>query len=213
MMEVEKKLVLFDGDNPTDVKESAMRVYAGIVSGNLGVVAKSQHFQVLLNQEPPKKWLAKHPYVKVKDSSGHQVPYTYVPIARLEMLLNRLFFGEWSTRNFRWERHFNELVGSIDLVLTHPMTGREIVRTGAASVVIMQDKDAELADFNNTKKKNALETVFPKLKAQCFTNACKSLGNVFGGNLNRGTDDVLYVPLIDDDKMDRLEKQFGDKEQ
>jgi hypothetical protein len=45
------------------------------------------------------------------------------------------------------------------------------------------------------KKSNALDMGFPKLKTECFKNACNSLGKMFGRDLNRVKSDE-YNPLL-----------------
>ncbi len=118
-----------------------------------------------------------------------------LPIDFVETTLDELFLGMWQTHSFTYTREFNEVIGSIILEVKNPITGEWIKRTGAASIVITQDKDATLETFNTTKKKNALDLTFPKLKAECVLNAARSLGNVFGRNLNRKKKDV-YKPLF-----------------
>ena len=134
-----------------------------------------QDFTALLNIAPKPS--------DVKTRNGNR----YIPIGILESRLDQFFFGDWSTENFTYAREFNEMIGSIELVVTNPITGEKIRRVGTASIQIMQDANTTVNQFNDTKKKNALEAGFPKLKAECFTNACRGLGEIFGRNLNRDT--------------------------
>ena len=110
-----------------------------------------------------------------------------------------MFFGHWRTENFKWERMANEVVGSIDLVVIHPISGYEIRRSGAASIIIMVDRAPQNLDnvernrwaLNaDNKKPNALDLAFPKLKTECIKNAALSLGKLFGRDLNRKNFDV-----------------------
>lgn len=128
-------------------------------------------------------------------------------ISHIEMTLDEYFFGLWSTEHFTWNVISNEVVGSIDLVMTHPVTGQSFRRVGAAAVTIMVDAVPEdikadpklrnqwALDVSN-KKPSALDMGFPKLKSECIKNAANSLGKMFGRDLNRkegNTDD--YSPL------------------
>lgn len=125
-----------------------------------------------------------------------QENYEYIPIDVVETRLDQLFFGLWQTTNFHWNVISNELVGSIDLQVYHPIAKIWITKTGVAGKVIMQDKDASILDAG-AKKKNALELNFPTLKSDCIKNACKSLGGAFGRKLNRKSDKIEeYQPLI-----------------
>jgi hypothetical protein len=126
-----------------------------------------------------------------------------VVISHIETTLDELFFGQWKTEGFKWSAVANEIQGSLELVCIHPVTGFEIRRTGAASIVIMVDKAPEnLAGQErnqwalnpSNKKPNALDMAFPKLKSECLKNAAQSLGKVFGRDLNRKNKDV-YKPF------------------
>lgn len=133
---------------------------------------------------------------------------SYLPISFIEMSLDELFLGQWGTENFKWSAITNEVQGSLELVLTHPITGKEIRRTGAASIVITVDsidqeaKDSMSKQARNlyalnpeNKKPNALDMGFPKLKAECLKNASSSLGKLFGRDINRKKKDVFRPAL------------------
>ena len=155
-----------------------------------------EKFVAGLNKMPNAEELQKTP-----DGKANSFPISFV-----EMTLDEMFFGLWSTENFHWSAIQNEVQGSIDLVVLHPITGFPIRRTGAASIVIMVDKvpdelknDSQRrnmwsTDVNN-KKPNALDLGFPKLKAECIKNAALSLGKAFGRDINRKVADS-YKPLI-----------------
>lgn len=149
---------------------------------------KMQKFVALLNKEPDKNSVAK------------RETYEYIPISFLETSLDEIFFGQWETINFKYQQIFNEIVGSLELRVKNPITNEWITRTGAGSIVIMQDQGAKIAQFNETKKKNALEMGFPKLKAECIKNAIIGLGKYFGRDLNRKHTDP-YQPIIKDDPL------------
>lgn len=108
----------------------------------------------------------------------------YVPISKIESLLDELFLGLWETDNFQYQQIVNEVVGSITLKVYHPILKIWIKRTGAASVMITQQSGAKISDLDK-KQKNAMEMAFPHLKADCLSNAAKSLGKLFGRDLNR----------------------------
>ena len=151
-----------------------------------------QKFQGRLNSEPTLESVELTPDKKAST----------VVISHIEMTLDELFFGQWSTENFKWHAIANEVQGSLELVVVHPVTGMEIRRTGAASVIIMVDRvpDGITGTERNqwalnpsNKKANALDLAFPKLKAECLKNAAQSLGKIFGRDLNRKNKDS-YKP-------------------
>lgn len=161
-----------------------------------------QDFMTRLNKEPEVSELDSTPDGKAKT----------LPISFIEMTLDEIFLGQWETSEPVYQQIFNEVVCTLVLTVWHPITDRAIRRTGFASVVITQDKDAAMADFNTTKKKNALDLAFPKLKAECVKNAAQSLGKVFGRDLNRKKADKfqpIYKTLSDvgfKTLLDRVEK-------
>lgn len=149
-----------------------------------------QKFISRLNADPSQDGIQKTPDNKAQT----------LVISHVEMTLDELFFGHWRTQNFQWKAIANEVQGSLELVVLHPISGWEIIRIGAGSVVIMVDKvpDDLKADpqarnqwaLNPANKKaNALDLAFPKLKAECLKNAALSLGKIFGRDLNRGVVD------------------------
>jgi len=154
---------------------------------------KLENFTKRLNTPPKAEELQKTPDGKA----------WHYPISFVEMSLDEMFFGLWSTENFRWSALQNEVQGSIDLVVLHPVTGFTIRRTGSASIQIMVDavpeelkheKNRWSIDIGN-KKPNALYQGFPKLKAECIKNAAVSLGKSFGRDINRKHADE-FKPLI-----------------
>jgi len=152
-----------------------------------------QRFQQRLNTEPDAQGVEPTPDRKA---------LTLV-VSHVETTLDEMFFGHWRTEAFKWQTISNEVTGSIELVVTHPITGVEIRRTGAASVIITMDKAPEGlmgAERNrwalnpDNKKPNALDMAFPKLKTECIKNAAQSLGKLFGRDLNRRNADQ-YRPF------------------
>jgi hypothetical protein len=119
----------------------------------------------------------------------------FLPVSFVEMTLDEIFLGQWELSEISYSQIFNEVVGTGILTVYNPITSRPIRRAGFGAVVITQDKDASIADFNITKKKNALDLTFPKLKAEILKNAASSLGKVFGRDINRKQKDV-FKPVL-----------------
>lgn len=162
--------------------------------GHDDVRQRCQNFLVRLNQQPDPKSIEKTP-----DGRAYSLPISHV-----EMTLDELYFGLWSTENFKATIIANEVVGSLELVVTHPVTGSELRRTGAAAIQITVDRVPEGitgAERNKwalnpeNKKPNALDLSYPKLKAECLKNAAASLGKIFGRDINRKNADV-YKPVL-----------------
>lgn len=158
-----------------------------------------QDFQSKLNREPEVSELERTPDGKAKT----------IPISFIEMTLDELYLGQWGTRNFTSKIILNEVCGELELYVIHPITGLEMVRVGAAGIIIQVDKAPdnitgqarnEWALNPSNKKSNALDLAYPKLKAECVKNAAQSLGKIFGRDLNRKKADVfqpVYKTLTD----------------
>ncbi|RMG79789.1 MAG: hypothetical protein D6707_07525 [Bacteroidetes bacterium] len=164
-------------------------------------------FQSNLNKLPEKEAIKVNPQTKTK----------YIPISFLEMQLDRLFNGLWQTENFKTSVIANEIVGSIEVKYFHPVALTWITRTGAAAVMIqMKSKDkGGSGDITNIRDKyiNTLTKDYPHLKAECFRNACLSIGKSFGRDLNREFDAQYTVPEVLSEAFEELEiilKEFTD---
>lgn len=140
-------------------------------------------FAIYLNKPPEKE--------KILKRAG----FEYLPISHYEMLLDELFLQQWTTQNFQYKQILNEITASLELVVLHPITGRELKRVGAASIVIQQKSQSNISTLVENKIKNALELGLPRLKTECIKNACKSLGKRFGRDINRKIEDE-YISLI-----------------
>lgn len=149
-----------------------------------------QEFQRRLNAEPEVSELDRTPDGKAKT----------LPISFIEMTLDELYLGHWGTQKFTSKVIANEVCGELELWVIHPITGKEIIRAGAAGIIIQVDKAPEgmsnqerneWALNPSNKKSNALDMGYPKLKAECTKNAAQSLGKIFGRDLNRKKADVF----------------------
>lgn len=135
-----------------------------------------------------------------------------LPISFVEMTLDELYLGHWELSDIQTQQIFNEVVGNGILTVWHPVTGKPLRRAGFGAVVITQDKDATIADFNITKKKNALDLTYPKLKAEITKNAAQTLGKIFGRDINRKSKDVFkpaLKPLSDDALLAAIKRIEG----
>jgi len=169
-------------------------------SSDTSALIKIQKFTALQYKAPPQESIGSTPDGKAKT----------VTIAHIETTLDELYFGQWSLTDCHYQREFNEVIGSGVLTVINPITGREIKRTGFAAIQITQDAGATLSNFNDTKKKNALDLSFPKLKAEILKNAAQSLGPIFGRDLNRKITDG-FNPLFKGDIQPKLPQNIIDK--
>ena len=142
-------------------------------------------FSQLLNKEPNKHEL------QMNKMAGNTM---YLPISFLETTLDELYFGLWKTDGFTTRVIGNEICGELNLHVYNQIAEIWITRIGAAATMIRQVKDAGVMEADK-KIKNALEMDYPHLKADCFRNACLSLGKTFGRDLNRKFIDTYKAML------------------
>jgi hypothetical protein len=170
------------------------------MSEEITVYSKEQssleNFQKLLNSYPTKQ------DVKVNKMANNS---RYLPINYIERKLDTEFSGLWQIENFRWEVVANEIIGSMDLKVFHPIAKTWLVRTGCAATMILT-ASGKPATVEN-KIKNTLVKDFPHLKAECLKNAAKSLGVAFGRNLNRGEDDEYQYLSESLPELNNLQEQ------
>lgn len=138
------------------------------------VAYKNDQFNLLLNQEPPAKWVKTHPYIK-----NHK----YVPIDKVEYLLRRIF-KTYSIEITGQGTAFNGVWVTIRLKVTNPVSG-ELMQFDGIGAAQLQTKSgsspAELQNINN----GALAMAFPIAKTYAIKDAADCLGKIFGADLNR----------------------------
>lgn len=149
-----------------------------------------------------KKYLQTNPNPKEVKKNKFANNSKYLPISFLEMTLDEVFFGLWQTKNFTTKVIANEIAGELEVWYFHPVAKTWMCRIGAAAVQI-QYRSVEKGgsgDITNIADKitNTLTKDYPHLKAECFRNACLSIGKSFGRDLNREFEDQ-YSPVIKED--------------
>jgi hypothetical protein len=124
--------------------------------------------------------------VTIKDSPGGKGKY--IPIEDLTRMMDEVFYGHWEAYDFKTKVVANEEVGDITVRFLNPVSGIWLRRPGAAAVLIKQRKvEGELTLPTDIDKKylNAMETGHPALLSLCLSNAFRTIGNMFGRDLNR----------------------------
>lgn len=115
--------------------------------------------------------------------------YDYQPVSHLRDLLDEIYDGEWSWDLDRETIGKGEAIAKGTLSFRHPGTGGVVHRSGTAALPLSK----------------GLRLDYPKLSSGAFTNACKSIGRVFGRELNKDKDDV---PVILVEKEEGTDEQF-----
>ncbi len=134
-----------------------------------------EKFNLILDNPPKKEW------VKVNKFANKS---KYLPIRIVENLL-RSFFGVYQVE---WigPVHIigNSVVAECHLKVYHPVLQQWLSYAGVGAVPIELSKEAENPlDFRSLHAK-ALHKNIPAAKAFAINNAAKSIGRVFGADLN-----------------------------
>jgi hypothetical protein len=135
------------------MKESEL--YSGV-----GYISDLPNLDEILNLEPKKEWIKEHPQVK---------GFMYLPIERVEFLLNRLYKNP-----------------QIEI--------RSVISTDTRAVVTVRvnyiNRDGEKMYQDgigavNVNKGQPAEMSFPMAKTLAIKDACDMFGKIFGKDLNR----------------------------
>lgn len=111
----------------------------------------------------------------------------YLEIGYIQAELDRVYHGLWSWQISQVQSIINGIMVAGTLKVFHPVTQMWIERSGVAFKQYQLKKDVTEPVPANLSAK-ALERDIPIANAEAFKNACKSLGNAFGRNLNRNFD-------------------------
>jgi hypothetical protein len=156
---------------------------------------KDDAFNALLNNQPPSKWVAEHPYIKteVKDANGNKskVPYRYLPIDKAEYLLRKIF------KQFKIEitgqgTAFNGVWVTVRVHYLNPVTNEWSFHDGTGASQLQTKSGASPADMININN-GAISMAFPLAKTLAVKDACDHFGDLFGANLNR-RDTLQFTP-------------------
>lgn len=156
--------------------ENGISADSPLVIDGLQLQVALAQFNKKLDQNPPEEEIEIR---KLADGRTAK----YLPIAYVEARLYEIF-GSFQTRNFKTKIVANEVVGSIELIIWHPVLNQWITQTGSAAVMILQKSGAKPSDLD-AKYPNAMEAGAPHLLSDCLVNAAKRLGKIFGRDLNR----------------------------
>lgn len=146
------------------------------------IAFKNDQFNLLLNQEPPAKWVKTHPYIK-----GHK----YLPIDKVEYLLRRIF-KTYSIEITGQGTAFNGVWVTARLKVKNPVTGEFMSFDGIGAAQLQTKSGSSPAELQNINN-GALAMAFPIAKTYAIKDAADCLGKIFGADLNR-LDVLPYEP-------------------
>ena len=146
------------------------------LTGDVELAFKNDQFNLLLNQEPPAKWIKKHPYIK---------DYNYVPIDKVEFLLKKLF-KLYKIEVLKTGMLLNAVEVTVRIHYLHPVTSEWMFHDGVGAEELQTQKDSGnlKLDMSNINR-GAIKMALPIAKTTAVKDAADHLGKLFGSDLNR----------------------------
>lgn len=144
---------------------------------------KNDKLKLLLNQPPLAKWLKKNPFATQKNTEGQNVPADYMPIDKVEFLLDRIF-QEWKVEVKEYKQLFNAVSVCIRLHYLNPTTGEWNYHDGVGAVSVQIEKGKAASDLSAIKHDSVMKGL-PAAKSYAIKDAADHLGKLFGRDLNR----------------------------
>jgi hypothetical protein len=135
---------------------------------------KADQLNLLLNQEPPQKWISVNKY------AGNS---NYIPIEKVEFLLTRIF-QEWRAEVIGYAQLFNSVSCHVRLHYKNPLNGQWSYHDGLGAVGIQTEAGKPASDMNSIKQ-DAVMKALPAAKSYAIKDAAEHLGKLFGRDLNR----------------------------
>lgn len=152
------------------------------------LAGKTESLNVILNTEPPAKWVKVHPFI-----SNHK----YLPIDKVEYLLRKIF-KDYRIKITGQGTAFNGVWVTVRVKYRSPIDGKFHYQDGIGAMQLQTAKGTSPADLGNINN-GAISMAFPIAKTLAVKDACDHIGNIFGANLNR-KDVIPFSPdmeLID----------------
>lgn len=141
---------------------------------DIEVYGKHDKLNFLLNNEPPKKWIKEHPYIK-----GHK----YLPIDKVEYLMRKIF-KEYRIEVLREGSSFNGVYVTVRLHYKNLIDNTWAYHDGIGAIHLQVKKGSSASDLANINN-GALSMAYPLAKTLAIKDAADMFGKLFGSDLNR----------------------------
>ena len=145
---------------------------------------KQNALTVLLNQDPPEKWLVQHPIIR---------DYKYIPIEKIEYLLTRIF-GNFNVEIRSTQIIANSVVLTVRLHVINPINGQPMWQDGIGAAPVQTDKGAGATDWNAVKT-DGVQKAAPAAETYAVKDAAEKFGKIFGRDVARKST-MNYTDLL-----------------
>jgi len=147
---------------------------AELFEDNLQTAYKNEQLNLLLNQEPPAKWIKEHPYIR---------NYKYIPIDKIEYLLRKIF-KVFNIEILREGTAFNGVYCVVRVHYLNPIDNIMHYHDGIGACQLQTKQGTSASDLININN-GAISMAFPIAKTVAVKDACDHFGKLFGCDLNR----------------------------
>ena len=165
---------------------------------------KNDQFKLLLNQPPAAAWLKKHPLATTENNQGQKVPSEYLPIDKVEFMLDRIF-QEWKIEVLSASVMFQSIAVTVRLHYKNPVTGEWAFHDGVGAKSVQTNKGASAADLSAIKDA-AVQMALPSAKSYAIKDAAEHLGAIFGRDLNR-RDTIMFAGAYGPEQPEQPQQQ------
>lgn len=136
----------------------------------------NDEFNVLVNQDPPEKWVKDHPFI-----SNHK----YLPIDKVELMLKRIF-KDYRIEVKEVKMLMNAVVVTVRVHYFHPVKSEWTWQDGVGADELQTTKNSGTlkSDMSNVQR-GAVPMSAPIAETIAIKDACDKIGRIFGADLNR----------------------------
>ena len=177
-------------------KQNQLPTIAELTS-DLELAYKNDQLNLLLNQEPPKKWVKSHPYI---------ANFNYIPIDKVEFLMRRIF-KEYKIEITGQGTAFNGVWVTVRVHYKLPTSNDWRFHDGIGAIQLQTKKGTSPSDLININN-GAISMAFPIAKTIAIKDACDHFGKLFGADLNR-KDTLAFTS--DNNLQEKLTKSNAEK--
>ena len=146
----------------------------------------------LLNQDPPKDWIAVHPHIK---------SYKYLPIDKIEYLLRQIF-KIYSIEILREGHIVNGVYCVVRVHYKDPLSDSMKFHDGIGATELQTKSGKSNTDMASLSS-GAISMAFPIAKTVAIKDACDHFGRLFGADLNRKD----LVTIKKDEKLNKSDEE------
>lgn len=147
---------------------------------------KHDEFKRLLNTPTPEAWIKTHKQTNIR----------YLPIDKVEHLLDRIYVGRWRREILTVQLIVNAIQVTVRLWVFHPVAQEWTYQDGVGAMPIQLKQGSNPSDLANINH-NAIQMNTPAAASYALKDAAQQLGKIFGRDITR-KDTIIYEPSFKD---------------